>query len=72
MLECLIIVVLFSSLRNESKIPTLKPKTIKNISNFQMKLNDNGFPLQVKEVVHANDPLHAVSKGCLIASKALT
>jgi hypothetical protein len=42
------------------------------ISNFQMKLNDNGFPLQVKEVVHANDPLHAVSKGCLIASKALS
>jgi hypothetical protein len=41
------------------------------ISNFQMKLNDNGFPLQVKEVVHASDPLHAVSKGCLIASKVL-
>jgi len=38
---------------------------------FTKKLSENGFPLSVKEVVHAQDPLHAVSKGCLIASKVL-
>ena len=38
---------------------------------FTQKLNDNGFPLEIKEVVHATDPLHAVAKGCLIASKVL-
>ena len=41
------------------------------IELFTQKLTDNNFPLPVKEVVHANDPLHAVSKGCLIASKVL-
>lgn len=41
------------------------------IEIFSKKLEENGFPLQVKEVVHANDPLHAVSKGCLIASQVL-
>ncbi|MFM7796014.1 MAG: hypothetical protein ACKO7N_04550, partial [Candidatus Nitrosotenuis sp.] len=41
------------------------------IENFTQKLTDNNFPLPVKEVVHADDPLHAVSKGCLIASKVL-
>jgi len=41
------------------------------IEHFTQKLTDNGFPLPVKEVVHANDPLHAVSKGCLIASQVL-
>ncbi len=41
------------------------------IENFQQKLVDNNFPLAIKEVVHAEDPLHAVSKGCLIASKVL-
>ena len=41
------------------------------IEIFAKKLQENGFPLQVKEVVHANDPLHAVSKGCLIASQVL-
>ena len=41
------------------------------IEKFQEKLNENHFPLQIKEVVHAQDPLHAVSKGCLIASKVL-
>lgn len=41
------------------------------IQHFKQKLNDNGFPLVVKEVVHASDPLHAVAKGCLIASKVL-
>lgn len=41
------------------------------IEIFTKKLKDNNFPLPVKEVVHAADPLHAVSKGCLIASKVL-
>jgi hypothetical protein len=41
------------------------------IETFKSKLNDNNFPLQVKDVVHAKDPLYAVSKGCLIASKVL-
>jgi len=38
---------------------------------FTKKLSDNNFPLIVKEVVHASDPLHAVAKGCLIASQIL-
>jgi hypothetical protein len=38
---------------------------------FSKKLVDNNFPLPIKEVVHAEDPLHSVSKGCLIASKVL-
>jgi hypothetical protein len=41
------------------------------IELFTQKLTDNHFPLPVKEVVHATDPLHAVSKGCLIAAKVL-
>jgi hypothetical protein len=41
------------------------------IEIFTQKLNENNFPLAVKEVVHAKDPLHAVSKGCLIASQVL-
>jgi len=41
------------------------------IEIFAKKLAENGFPLQIKEVRHAADPLHAVSKGCLIASKVL-
>jgi hypothetical protein len=41
------------------------------IELFQAKLTENNFPLPVKEVKHANDPLHAVSKGCLIAAKVL-
>lgn len=41
------------------------------IELFTQKLTDNNFPLPVKEVVHATDPLHAVSKGCLIAAKVL-
>lgn len=41
------------------------------VDTFNKKLLENGFPLPIKEVVHANDPLHAVSKGCLIASKVL-
>lgn len=41
------------------------------IDIFTKKLSENGFPLNVKTVRHAADPLHAVSKGCLIASKVL-
>lgn len=41
------------------------------IEQFTQKLSNNDFPLPVKEIVHAEDPLHAVSKGCLIASKVL-
>lgn len=41
------------------------------IEMFHSKLIDNNFPLPIKEVVHANDPLHSVAKGCLIASKVL-
>jgi hypothetical protein len=41
------------------------------IEHFTKKLTENGFPLQIKEVRHASDPLHAVSKGCLIAAKVL-
>jgi hypothetical protein len=41
------------------------------IDQFSKKLTENNFPLQIKEVRHAKDPLHAVAKGCLIASKVL-
>jgi hypothetical protein len=41
------------------------------IEVFTKKLEENSFPLSIKEVVHAEDPLHAVAKGCLIASQVL-
>ena len=41
------------------------------VSLFEKKLKTNGFPLPVKEVRHASDPLHAVARGCLIASQIL-
>ena len=41
------------------------------VEMFKAKLEENGFPLAVKEVRHANDPLHAVARGCLIAAKIL-
>jgi hypothetical protein len=41
------------------------------VEMFKNKLIENNFPLPIKEVRHANDPLHAVSKGCLIAAKVL-
>jgi hypothetical protein len=41
------------------------------IEQFAKKLEENGFPLTIKEVKHAVDPLHAVAKGCLIAAKVL-
>lgn len=41
------------------------------VQHFHNKLIDNAFPLSIKEVKHATDPLHSVSKGCLIAAKVL-
>lgn len=41
------------------------------IEKFVEKLQLNNFPLPIKETRHAIDPLHAVSKGCLIASQIL-
>ena len=41
------------------------------IEEFTKKLTDNNFPLNIKVVRHAVDPLHAVAKGCLIAAKVL-
>lgn len=41
------------------------------VEMFAAKLEANGFPLPVKEVRHAKDPLHAVARGCLIAAKIL-
>lgn len=38
---------------------------------FAKKLNENSFPLPVKEVRHAADPLHAVARGCLIAAQIM-
>lgn len=41
------------------------------VEMFGAKLAENCFPLPVKEVRHAKDPLHAVARGCLIAAKIL-
>jgi actin-like ATPase involved in cell morphogenesis len=41
------------------------------VDTFTEKLKENNFPLPIKIVKHAQDPLHAVAKGCLIASKVL-
>lgn len=41
------------------------------IEKFIEKLQVNNFPLPIKETRHASDPLHAVAKGCLIASQIL-
>lgn len=41
------------------------------VKHFEKKLGENGFPLPIKEVRHASDPLHAVARGCLIASQIL-
>jgi hypothetical protein len=41
------------------------------IEYFSKKIEENNFPVAVKEVVHAQDPLHSVAKGCLIASQVL-
>jgi len=39
------------------------------IDLLRNKLEENDFPLEIKEVRHANDPLHAVARGCLIAAQ---
>ena len=41
------------------------------VENFKALLISNGFPLVIKEVAHAKEPLLAVSKGCLIAANIL-
>lgn len=41
------------------------------VEMFEKKLQENKFPLPIKKVKQAEDPLHAVSKGCLIASMVL-
>jgi hypothetical protein len=41
------------------------------IECFKQKLVENNFPINIKEVCHASDPLHSVAKGCLIASNIL-
>ena len=41
------------------------------VQTFEKMLEKNEFPLPVKEVNHADDPLHAVAKGCLIAAQVL-
>lgn len=41
------------------------------IETFESKLKENNFPLKIKIVKHSLDPLHSVSKGCLIASQIL-
>lgn len=38
---------------------------------FEKKLTDNGFPLPIKVVRQAQDPLHAVARGCLIAAQVM-
>ena len=38
---------------------------------FEKKLSDNGFPLPVRVVRQAQDPLHAVARGCLIAAQVM-
>lgn len=41
------------------------------VEKFTEKLSENNFPLPIKIVRHSSDPLHSVSKGCLIAAKVL-
>jgi hypothetical protein len=39
------------------------------VDALKRKLDANDFPLEIKEVRHASDPLHSVSRGCLIAAQ---
>jgi hypothetical protein len=41
------------------------------VDKLREKLIEYKFPLLIKEVSHASDPLHSVAKGCLIASQVL-
>lgn len=36
------------------------------VEAFRARLNQSNFPVQVKEVRHATDPLRAVARGCMI------
>ena len=73
---------LSEELRNHNSLPKFKtPLTIVvaggtslakgYIETFERKLQENNFPLSIKVVKHASDPMHSVSKGCLIASQIL-
>ena len=73
---------LASALSNHKSLPKFKnPLTIVvaggtsqakgYIENFKIKMEENGFPIVLKEIRHASDPLHAVAKGCMIAAKIL-
>jgi hypothetical protein len=73
---------LASALANHKSLPKFKnPLTIVvaggtsqakgYIENFKKKMEENGFPVAIKEIRHASDPLHAVAKGCMIAAKVL-
>lgn len=73
---------LSEALRNHSSLPKFKtPLTIVvaggtslakgYVETFESKLKENNFPLPIKVVKHSSDPLHSVSKGCLIASQIL-
>jgi hypothetical protein len=73
---------LSSALSNHKSLPKFKnPLTIVvaggtsqakgYIENFKIKMEENGFPIAIKEIRHASDPLHSVAKGCMIAAKIL-
>lgn len=38
------------------------------VEAFRQRMNQTDFPIQIKEVRHAKDPLRAVARGCLLAS----
>ena len=38
------------------------------IEVFQEEYDKINFPLEIKEIRHAEDPLYSVSKGCLVAA----
>ena len=73
---------LASALLNHKALPKFKSPLVIAVAGgttqalgFVNMLNDklamNNFPLAIKEVRHAKDPLHAVARGCLIAAKIL-
>jgi hypothetical protein len=73
---------LASALSNHKSLPKFKnPLTVVvaggtsqaqgYVEKFTQKLEENNFPLPIKVVKHASDPLHSVAKGCLIAAKVL-
>ena len=41
------------------------------VEKLHEKLLASDFPLEIEVVKHSDDPLHAVSKGCLIAAQVL-